>query len=299
MKRLIYCFILLSLAVNTRADVIRINNGQVYLGKITSADSEGILIDSFGKKRAIPQSEILKSEKSLETLQSQQVQIFLKDGSIFRGKIENYDEEMGIFINIDFGPMTVPVDSIKEIIDPGVKEYYESMIKVNPVNIGFTGGYYLTAGPAGSRYNSNYNFSFFTEFYTYLLKGLFAGIDMGYLPVDYKNSAEIEFNIITFQPYLSYRYGNLKRSRIPLVKDLVPFFSAGAGIAYTRLKDNRPLAANSEKSESDMVYSARLGCDYLIYKNILIRLFGGWESILQKNKSFDAVLINAGALYSF
>ncbi len=276
------------------SDVIRMQSGDVYLGKITSTDSEGMSIESFGQTIKVLQKDLLSSEKDLATLKKEQSEIKLKDGSIIRGKIENYDEEVGVLVNIEFGALTLPVQSIQEIYNPVQKKFYSG----NPIQIGIGLGYYLPAGKLKDTFNPGYNFSLFAEFNSNLMRGLFIGGDLSYFPLDYKNSSQVNYSIFTFQPYFMYRFLFLRKATSSL-RNFVPFASAGFGAGYVLLKNKRSGAAAPERSEMDLAYLARIGCDYQVTDHIIIRIYGGWQTIAQKSDSLNMMLINGGILYSF
>jgi hypothetical protein len=276
------------------ADVIRLQNGQIFLGRIIKADSNGIVTESFGEQREFSQADILKNEKDLSTLKTQHCDIYLKDGSVLKGKVENYDEEVGILINIDFGAVTFPIKSIKEINDPAQKKYYSG----NPMQIGVGGGYFMPNGKLKDKYKTGYNFSVFGEFNSNLVRGLFIGGDLTYFPIDYKDSSKVNYDIFTLQPYAMYRFLFL-RSSSTFIRNFVPFVSVGFGLGYVVLKDKRDNSSSSEKSEIDFAYHAKIGCDYQIIDNITVRVFGGWQTITQKSDSLNMMLINGGVLYSF
>ncbi len=287
-------FVLMCMPAMLIADVIRLQNGQIFLGKVIRADSQGIVVESFGERREFSQMEILKNEKDLSTLKVEYCDIYLKDGSILKGKIENYDEEVGILVNIDFGSITLPVKSVKEVNNPVQKKYYSG----NSVQIGIGGGYFTPFGNLKDKYKSGYNFSLFAEFNPNLMRGLFIGGDLTYFPVDYKASSDVNYNIFTVQPYVMYRFLFLKNST-SFIRNLTPFASLGIGFGYVVLKDKRAGASSSEKSEIDLAYNLKLGGDYQIKHNIAVRLFAGWQTVTQKSDSLNMMLLNAGVLYSF
>lgn len=286
--------LILCISAMLLADVIRLQNGDVYLGRITGTDSEGIDIESFGRKIKVPQQDLLRTEKDLTSIKSKPSEIILMDGSTLRGKIENYDEEVGVLVNIDFGSLTLPVKSIKEINDPFQKKFYSG----NPVQIGIGGGYYMPSGKLKDTFNPGYNYSLFAEFNSNLMRGLFIGCDLTYFPLDYKENSNVNYSIFTLQPYLMYRFLFLRKGT-SFLRNFVPFVSAGFGAGYVLLKDKRSDAAAPERSEIDLAYFAKLGCDYSVTNNIAIRLFAGWQTVTQKSDSLNMILINGGVLYSF
>jgi len=70
------------------------------------------------------------SEKRLDNIKKLYIAIQLKDGSIIKGTIQNYDEEIGVLINTGLGQNTIPVSSIKEIYNPTIRELYNPQKKL-------------------------------------------------------------------------------------------------------------------------------------------------------------------------
>lgn len=278
----------LMLSTIAMADVIMLHDGNIYLGKITSTDSNGIVIETFGQSLTISQSDIFKSEKNFDSFKDVTTDIILRDGSLIKGKIQNYDEEVGINVNIDFGTITLPVQSIKEISDPVKKKYYNGA----PVNIGFTGGYYMPYSGLASDYNSNYNFSIFAEFDSKIIRGLSFGGELSTVLMDYKVD-DSDFSIYTLQPYAIYKFLQLRKEP-SFLRLFVPFVSAGMGGAYI-VKET----SSTEKSEVDLVGNLKIGIDVNLTESIIARFNTGSEIILQKNTNFNRAYFNAGLMYSF
>lgn len=293
--RIIMLFVLLSwLQSLLAADVIRMQNGQILFGKIISIDPDGIVVEHSGRQQKFRQSEILKNEKDLSTLKNERSEIILKDGFSIIGKIENYNEETGMLVNIGFSAITVPVKNILEISDPVQKDYYAG----NPVKVGLCAGYYLPAGNMKDSYGSGYNISLLSEFSINSIHGLSVGGELSYFPLNYKNDSGIDYTIFTLQPYLIYHFLFFRQDS-SLLRGLVPFASAGFGAGYIIMKDKRDNTSTPEKSELDFAYSLRAGSDYYITENIFIRIYAGWQAVMQESDPFNSVIINGGIIYSF
>jgi len=294
------------------ADVVWLNDGSIYFGEIESADSSGIKIKTFGDTKNILQSEIIKSEKSLDNMKNLQVDILLKDGSVLKGKIQNYDEEVGVLVNTNLGQSTLPVSSIKEIYNPTIKELYGSRKKEKDDSLkkekektvekekgksssfyfGLTGGYYIPFMGLSGDFNNNYNFSVFGEYNTSLIRGLAFGGEFSTVLMDYKVDAS-KFSIYTFQPYMAYKFLQLKNGT-SFIRYFTPFISAGFGAAYITKKN-----LSNKNTELDPASNFKIGFDINITDSFALRVYSGTETILQKNDSFNRVLFNAGIMYSF
>lgn len=288
LKLFLFLFIIFFTSMTAYSDVVWLQDGSIYFGAIESADSAGITIKTFGEIKKIAQSEILKSEKTLELLKNQQVDILLKDGSVLKGKIQNYDDEIGVLIHTDLGSTTIPVSSIKNIYDPAKKKIFTGF----PFTVGIAGGYYIPVMGLADDFKSNYNLSFFAEYNMDFWRGCSLGGEITTVLIDYK-ADDSEFSIYTLQPYVIYKFVQLKNSS-SFIKNIIPFVSAGIGGAYIIKKTSA-----TEKSEVDTVGNFKIGFDISITDNIGARIYTGMETILQSGSDFNRVFFNAGVLYSF
>ena len=131
MKRItLVSVMILFLSSIASADIVWLKDGGICLGEIEIVDPTGITIKTFGETKKILQSEIVKSEKRLDNIKKLYIAIQLKDGSIIKGTIQNYDEEIGVLINTGLGQNTIPVSSIKEIYNPTIRELYNPQKKL-------------------------------------------------------------------------------------------------------------------------------------------------------------------------
>jgi small nuclear ribonucleoprotein (snRNP)-like protein len=276
------------------ADVIRLQNGDVYLGKITNTDSEGVNLESFGRNIKVSHKDILRTEKDMSLLKNQDVEIILKDESNIRGKIQNFDDEVGVLVNIDFGSLTLPAKSIKSITEPSQKEYYAG----KPFVIGISGGYYMVNGPLKKNFNDNMLFTIYGEANTDLIRGLFAGVELNYMLMDNKFNSNLKYNIYNSNFYASYRFFNFRTSS-GFIRNFVPYGSFGIGLSYVAANDSRSNVPRKKSSEMDLNYKASLGFDYFLTKSVSLRVSSSWQSILQDKNNFNMLMFNIGAGYNF
>jgi opacity protein-like surface antigen len=276
------------------ADVIRLQNGDVYLGNITSTNSEGVIVESFGRKIKVQQKDLLRSEKDLSLLKLQDVEIRLKDGSSINGKIQNFDDEVGILVDIDFGSMTLPVKSINSITEPSQREYYAGKSFV----VGISGGYYMVNGPLKKDFKDNMLFTIYGEMNTNFFRGLFGGVEVNYMIMDNKFNSNLKYNMFNSNFYASYKFFNF-RSSSTFMQNFVPYGSLGIGLSYVSADDSRSDVPRKKSNELDLNYKVSLGLDYFITQNISARLSASWQSVLQTNNNFNLLMINIGAGYNF
>jgi hypothetical protein len=285
-------FIMMFSAIAIKADVIRLHDGRIYLGKVSNADASGITVDSFGTPVKLSPSDILLNEKDLASLKGQFVEVRLKDGSVLRGKIQNYDDEIGALLNIDFGTITLPPKSIERIVDPVQLKKFAGY----PFLLGVTGGYYIPVGKTADNFKNSWRGDLFAEFATGLMDNLYAGIDAGYISTSYKNNSKLSYVIYPIYPYLVLRYHGFRNSSAFLSR-FTPFVSVGAGVAYVDLTDKRPEAFKKNQSELDPLLSGYVGIDMNIISSVSIRIKAGGEWIHQKNDPFTTAAFSAGITY--
>lgn len=291
-KRLLISFIMLFLSYNAMADVIMLHDGSIYLGKIIRTDSNGIVIETFGQNLIISLNDILKSEENIDNFKDTITDITLKDGSIIVGKIQNYDEEVGLFVNIDFGTITLPVESIKKITNRIQKIKYNGYHYLT----GLTIGYYQPIAGSG-KFSGTYLLTAFVEKNTFLLRGLYVGGDFSYLDMQHENSS-LNYSMLMLEPYLAYNFFTFKNSS-SFLNRFIPFVRVGGGLSYIMLKDNRPNSVTDSSSELNPLISAGAGFDVEIISAILLRTSACWYIVPQSPETFHMSAISIGVVYGF
>jgi hypothetical protein len=284
--------ICLGLAGAASADVIRLQDGNIYLGKIVSTQTGAVTLQAFGKTIQVPSAHIVKTEGDFTVLSGQLVEVILMDGSVIRGNIKNYDEEVGLFVELGIGELTIPLGSLRAIEDPKQRTRYRGF----PVQAGLTGGIFFPVGTVASSFSSGFVGSLFAEFSLPFLRGLFAGLDGSQYFISYLPRTDLTYSITTatFGPF--YRVLELRSSTLPVLRDLVPWVGLGGGIAYVGVKD---LATLSAFGEMDPVYFASAGLDFYIGENVLIRLSTRWLSLQQATQLLHLPSVEIGVAASF
>jgi hypothetical protein len=276
------------------ADIIHMKDGQIFIGKLVTASAGGMTIQANGRKFTIDQTDILKTEEDISALKEIPIEVVLNDGSVFKGVVADYDEEVGFLVALELGSLTVPPGSIRRIEDPEQRNYYNGY----PFQVGFTGGYSFTAGNLASDFKGKLTGSLFAEFKTNLVRGLFAGVETSYQDLDYTVNENLEYRVLSVGPYASYRVLAL-RSLSSFLRNFVPYASAGAGLAYVSARDKRVGVYPRKFGELNFAFSAGLGLDYFVTKRAFIRVKGGWTLIPQESSALSVMLISAGGAYCF
>ena len=277
-----------------KADVIRIKDGRIFLGKIVSTDSSGITIESFGEKKQFRHNEILETSNNMNSLKDSTVEVNLLDGSVMKGKIQDYDDEVGILIDGGFGRITLPVKNVKAINDYDQKKRHLG----RDILAGFSGGYYLPIGTAGDNFGSSFIINLFVEINPGFSRNIFVGGDLDYLNMNCTSASNVKFFQSGFHPYLSYRFFSFQDSK-SFLKKVTPFVSAGIGASYIIRNDDRANASSSQKSEIDLSFLFKAGADYSITERVFVRLSMFGYYVTQKNDAFTVAGLSAGAVFTF
>lgn len=286
---LIYC---LGLAGIVPADVIRLEDGTMYLGRMASSTEGVVSIQAFGKTIQVASSRIVKSEPDFTALHEQPVEVILMDGSIIRGKIKNYDEEVGLFVELGIGEVTVPLESLRALEDPAQRARYRGF----PFQVGLLAGYFIPVGTIASSFGSGFAASLSAELSVPILRGLYAGLDVSQFFMTYLPSSDLTYSVTTaiFGPF--YRLLLFRTSRVPVLRDMVPWVGLGGGIAYVGANDT---STSSDFGEVDPVYFAAIGLDFYVGERIQIRFSARWLALQQTTQLLHLPSAGIGVAASF
>ncbi len=152
------------------ADVIRMKDGRIFIGRVFTVNSDGVILLVFGEKITVQFNDILISDPDFRNLKGRELEIILKDSSTMLGKVQDYDTDVGLLVEIDFGVITVPPDKITSIMD----HYQRSKQLAHFMQIGAQCGYYFMIGDLGSVFDINISAHIFSEFNLgFLFEGFF------------------------------------------------------------------------------------------------------------------------------
>ena len=286
-------------ALNSLAfgDVIRTEDGTIYIGKVAAADEKGVSLDAYGGTVRVAPTAIISTETGKASLESDSLEVHLKDGSIIRGRIKDYDQEVGLLVDIDFGSLTIPFESIRTIEDPNQRKRY----KGSPLQAGFAAGYYwpASAGSLAVPFGSSGSLSLFADFNLQFVRGLSAGIDLAQFFMNTASSPDLSYGVTTLTAGPIYRLLMFRTSSLAYVNLLVPWASAGGGVAYISVQDRRSGAYQASYGEMDPAWCAGLGLDIYPLEWLAIRLSFRWLAVQQTSGLFHLPAFSLGAAYSF
>ncbi len=282
-------------AVTLCGDVIRTTDGNIYFGRVVSAETGSITIDSGGKQVALSTGEILKTEKDFETLKTQIVAIELKDGSVLSGKIADYDADVGLRLDIEFGSITIPAESIKSVTDPVQENVYGGY----PFQAGIQGSYYLPVGDLAASFSPSVDILAFFELNPGLFRGFFLRFEVGAHFVSYPDNTNLDFGLYTLNVGVAYRVLFLRTTAVPFLNIMVPYLFAGVGVTYVALHDLRENVFPADYGEINLDVTAQVGIDFFILNNLVLRVYAGWTMIMQSSTPLQLIEPGIGVAYCF
>ncbi len=290
----IFVLLLLFLLNAAYADVIQMNNGDIHLGRANVTNPESIEIETFGKKIYVQQKDIRSIEADITSVESTHVEVILPDDSILRGRIKNYDDEIGLFLKTSFGEITIPAAGVKQIYDTNQRtHYYGDMFMVS-----LTGGYYFPFSNLGSNFDADFLAGLTCETNLRVVRGLAVGVHGIFLPMDYTPSEHVTYRGYGMMGRISYRYGDLRFSSLMVINRIIPFAGIEAGGMYITVKDKRDTAPLDVRNELSAAGTVFIGADVIVWRGIALRLEGGMLSLYQSSL-YPAFFYSGGINYVF
>ncbi|GEM_PF-5475482 len=273
------------------ANTIIRDDGTIYLGQVKDVNAEKTVIASFGKETTIPTSRLEKNLPTHDQIAQISINIVLGDHSVISGKINDFDEDIGLLLNTGFGQITIPANSIQEIYIPRQKTAYHGY------NFTFGGnlGYYSVIGDLSGAFEPSLRISGYGEFKT-PYRGWFAGLNLAYLYANYSLEKNVEYSILSLKPYVLYSFLDFKKTAYFLSR-VSPFVFLQGGIASVSMKDNRENAIVAADDTILPAYAMGSGSDFRVSEHLNIRTLFQYEILFQKSIHFQDITIEAGVNY--
>lgn len=101
--------------MSLHADAIVTKSGNVFLGKIQSSTADSIGISAYGKTETVSVSEIETNSPTVTPLKGKKLFFTLTDGSTLHGKLRDFSEEVGTYVDSEIGGITIPYSKISQI----------------------------------------------------------------------------------------------------------------------------------------------------------------------------------------
>lgn len=282
---------LLFLTAQLSAEVVFLRNGDVLIGKITSAGSGTVTIQTFGDERKVPSKDILRSEPGLSDIKDLALQVILKDGTSIRGKLTDFDEEIGLFVDIGFGILALPITAIDKIVDPSVVVHYGGYRHI----LGVSGG---VAFPPGGDYGLGYHGALTGELQLARLRELYALASFAWMDPGY--TGDVGVSLQTWSLLVGIRYKFVAFGEIfPALEILTPYATLAAGGSLVTLFDTRAVALVDQRGLLTSSLAASVGLEWKLPASLSLRTEGGANFIFQTSGVFIAPKVSAGIFIGF
>ena len=165
--------------------------------------------------------------------------------------------------------------------------------------VGVTAGCYFPVGSFNNSFQIQPLLSAFTEINSVYVRGLYFGIDIGYMFMQYRPDRNLRFDAGTLKFYAQYRFLDLRILTSP-ARFFSPFVAAGVGMTYIARRDNRSFALGStRKNEVDALYTIGVGLDVFATESIIVRVQCNWMGIQQKATLMNAFSTTVGIMWGF
>lgn len=287
-KRLVLfvCFSLL-LLVPIFADVIFLVDGKILIGSVIGFDEAGIAYSVLGERIVLNVDQILKTEQNIQAISDLQVNVHLKDGSTLHGRVVDFDEEIGFFVDIGFGTLIVPIAAVSEIVDPTVRVRYAG----STISLQAGGGAYLPLFTASENFGPSWVTSLGADVSLPFFRGMYAGISFSVSGADYTPSDSVSYLFASVTPDIGIRYMGW-RMRNDFLRIITPYVSLSGGASYISMTD--PVLSSHAQGSLSALFGLSGGLRFAVAKgfSVMLDLFG--DLILQKSSPF--VYAGAGLL---
>ena len=223
-------------------------------------------------------------------LKGKPIALELTDKSTVDGAFVDYDEEIGYFVDLSFGTLTVPREKVVRMIDPAQSRRYQG----SDVAFGVR-GFYLSSVNSDV-FGSMYGGGASAEFGLSFLRGLFGGADVDLIKLNTDGLDDLSYFLIQFTPKLTFRYLEF-RSGQGFHSHIVPFVSIGGGMTAIYVHDLRDGVYPDSYGELSPHIKAELGTDIYLKDKLYLRLGGVWTTIFQKGDAFSGAGASLACYY--
>lgn len=260
-------------------EVVYLNDGQVLIG--TLAKPVAGLIDFTGsiKNLRLEPKDIRKTESDIHSLLDKDLEVMLKDHSVIRGRYVDFDEELGLFVDISFGTLDLPLAQIDTIYLVDAKKSRDQPKSV--VGVGFYLALPIQSDVTGLSYMPSLSFESKLPF----LHGIYLGENVDYVIMSFKASNDVAFRIAGFSLIISAKLIPLFSGR-ETTKLFSPYISLGAGSALISIIDNRAGAQNQYYGTFNFLSKLKLGVEIGPLPHFSIDAGGGLAMIMQQSGPF-------------
>ena len=268
-------------ALSANAEVLFLNDGEIIIGDIENQAEGGVAYSAFGRRIVVDVAQVYKTDTKLSVLFERKTSIELRDGTSFQGKVADYDKEIGLFLDIGFGVLTIPTSSLKSVIDPVRRVRYAGA----PWQVQAGGSFNAPLLDSSTYFGAFGGFEAGGSWSIPALRGLCAGAELVYALPNYTYSSRLSYSLWSFMPTATYKHLDL-RMREDWLGMFVPYASLSAGPAYIAVKDSG--ASPSSYGNLTFGLKAALGLEFFPLPSYFLRLEARGTTYLQSGTPFYA-----------
>ncbi len=289
-RRLLAIALFFGMTAGSWADVVFLSDGRILIGALVGPVENGVSYRAFGVETTVPIDMIKRTEKSLESLSGMVLLVHLKDGARFQGAIADYDEEIGLFVDIGFGVLTVPVSAIAEIVEMAARGRYSG----SPYQLKVGGGFYAPILDAAESFGPDWTCSAGGTAALPFLRGLYGGLCASVSGADYLESDSVAYLLAAIEPEVEFRFMGWRPSA-GILGRITPFAALRGGITYIALRDPESYPERSGSMSGS--FGLSVGSDFAVAGAFGIRLDGTVSLVMQKTAPFVACGLRLFATY--
>ena len=218
------------------------------------------------------------------------LQVTLRDGSVLQGLIVDFDVDIGLFIDIGFGVLTLPTTAIARIVDPVTVRRYEGA----SFDAYSFGGVFWPVGPIAAYFGFSWQAGAGAEWAIPLLRGLYGGVQLSLTGLDYLPDATVGYFMAGVKPVVTFKYLGWQTDA-GLLGRFVPYASFGAGPVYIAVSDPAAYPSSYGSITFDLTLAA--GSYIRIFDGLLARLEGSASLVMQQTTPFISLGVNLAIAY--
>jgi hypothetical protein len=278
----LFFVVLMLMAAGLPADVIYLKDGSIIIARFKAASGDTMVYTTGGGEIDIPSGNILRTEPDLSALTGKQVELEMFDKSVIEGTFTDYDEDIGYFIDLSFGTLTVPGNKVLRMTDPVQTRKYQGA----DVSLSARGVFYVPI--------ANENFLFLaggglgTEVNLPFMRGLFAGVDLEFIALANGEMEDLNYMFIQISPKVVYRYLGF-RVNPGFMSRIVPFAVVGGGLTVVFIQDLRDGVYPDSYGALSPHAKVEAGVDVYILENLSLKINGSYMVVFQKEELFQSV----------
>lgn len=274
-------FLLILVLAVVPADVVFLKDGTIVLASYKSTSGDTMTYTVGEREISFSSGEILRSESTMASLTGKKIEIELVDKTVIEGTFTDYDTDIGYFIDLSFGTLTIPADRVVRMIDPVQSRRYQG----SAVAIGLRGSYLVAVG--SDNFKSMYGGGASAEFGLPFFRGLFGGVGLDVAKLETDGLDDLSYLLVQITPNLTYRYLEFRTGQGALSR-LVPFASLGGGMTVIYVRDIRDGVYPDSYGAFSPHIRAEIGTDLYITDSAYLRLGGAWTTVFQEGDAFSA-----------